>query len=148
MTKAELVKLFPAFSPKRAFVAGENNAWEVVGRYVNVAWVTNTWDVYIRASQIRTNALAALFPKAATQAKVVDDGEAWWQSKDADLVREWLEANRGSLGIAKRRPGPVHLQKRHPCSQNPHTGGTWATYSTPPATTLPGSLSTVSASAF
>ena len=106
MTKADLVTLFPAFSPKRAFVAGENNAWEVVGRYVNVAWVTNTWDVCVRAPQIRTNALAALFPKAEAQAKVVDDGEAWWQSKDVDLVREWLESNRAKLGIAKRRPAP------------------------------------------
>jgi hypothetical protein len=93
MTKHELMALFPAFSPKRAFREGYDG-WELVGKHVNVA-------------------------------KVADDGEAWWQTKDADLLRRWLEQHRVLLGISKRRPLPERLRpvafQRHEPGEVIHT---------------------------
>jgi hypothetical protein len=108
VTKHDLMALFPAFSPKRAFRDGDDG-WELVGKYVNVAWVTNTWDVYIRASTARTNLLAASVPKGIA-VKQVDEGEAWWQTKDVELLKAWLEAQRVRLGLRKRRPLPERLR--------------------------------------
>lgn len=49
-------------------------------------WLSNTWDVYIRAGQTRTNRLVEAFP-AGVFRQVADGGGAWWQSPDLEVVR-------------------------------------------------------------
>jgi hypothetical protein len=112
MTKHEMMALFPAFSPKRAFRRfdeGEEVPYEVTGKRVRVALLADgAWDVFLCNTKDmvsglgtkRLNRLLATVP-ADIRTNVVD-GEAWWQSKDADLVKTRLEANRVALGIAKR----------------------------------------------
>lgn len=111
MTKAELVSLFPNFSPKRALRkldAGEEVPYEVVGKWVRVAKVGDGWDVFLcnmrdmtaGMGARRLNRLVALVP-AGNHVDAVD-GEAWWQTGEVGLCRSWLDENRVALGIAKR----------------------------------------------
>lgn len=113
MTKSELVKLFPRFSPKRAFRISDTG-YEIVGKYVSAvkldgieAWdvfICNTADITKGLTQHRTNALYRLFPEKRIAAQLLD-GEAWFQA-DYDTVKQWLEEHRVRLGIGKRRPPP------------------------------------------
>jgi hypothetical protein len=63
-------------------------------------FLCNTKDMASGLGTKRINRLLATVPAGIRTHAV--DGEAWWQSKDTDLVRTWLEANRVALGIVKR----------------------------------------------
>jgi hypothetical protein len=113
MTKRELTKLFPNFSPKRAFRASDVG-FEIVGKYVSALQLdgTGVWDVFVcnvgdmakGLTGKRTLALFRLFPKNTIAAQLLD-GEAYFQA-DFDTVKQWLEEHRVKLGIRKRRPPP------------------------------------------
>lgn len=116
MTKADLMAVFPNFSPKRAFRrfgAAEAVTFEVTGKWVRVARLdSGAWDVWLcNAAELtrgmgtkRLNRLLGLVPEGVRTH--VLDGEAYWQSADTGVVRRWLEAHRVALGISKRRPAP------------------------------------------
>ena len=121
MTKAEMMKLFPNFSPRRAFKVfeanGDETGYELFGKHVRVSVDDDgVWDVYIcnakdmaaGLTQHRTNALARLAPKG--HEVTILDRECWWRSQDLSLVRAWLEVHRGRLGISKRRTVPENAR--------------------------------------
>jgi len=106
MNKQEMIEIFPSMA-KSAVRMNQDGPY-LHGHFVEISWVDNTWDIYVRdmkniGNMLGTgkinNILATVPPSIKpTQA----NGEAWWQTPDIDLLKEWLDNNRVALGISKR----------------------------------------------
>ena len=118
MKIGELRDTFDCFAKKS--VMEMNGDTSLVGHYVSVQWVDNTWDIYFHntreyraknyANAIlgtkKLNNLLALVPDSLSPVKL--DGEGWFQTPDTEWLKDWLFLNRKALGLPKRPPPPAN----------------------------------------
>lgn len=118
MTISEMRNIFNRFT--KTSVMEMNGDTSLVGHYVSVQWVDDTWDIYFHDTRSyraknyanatlgakKLNNLLALVPNSLSPTKL--NGEGWFQTPNTDWLRVFLYENRKALGLASRRPPPAN----------------------------------------
>jgi len=114
-TRTEFESLFGMFS--RTSVKKDDDGYFLSGRWIDLRFIDNTWDIYLRnqkealngnlAAKIGTKKLNNLMnsPHQSFNWNKLD-GEAWSQTTDTPSLINWLTAQRLPLGLHKRKAAP------------------------------------------